>query len=137
MIPSMGIQYLLMVTWNWSEIFIHRTIYREIKNQSDYTTVANKYYLWILVAIDRCIGAGLDSLNVCLVLRDGFPKSTLNFIQAMGKCERGTCSKKTGTRNLICFHLLLFLNSFIYLVDRIYKDGVADETLSNNEDNCL
>jgi hypothetical protein len=36
-----------------------------------------------MVAMSGCIGAGLDSPDVTVVVRDGFPSSLLDLIQEM------------------------------------------------------
>lgn len=49
----------------------------------------NIYYPRILCATNGCIGAGLDSDDVVLVIQDGFPSCLLDLIQEMSQIGRG------------------------------------------------
>ena len=84
----------------------------------------NKFYPRFLIATSACIGAGLDSNNVKLVVRDGFPCSLMDFIQEMGRCGRGV-DLSTGQQQLGTFDLIISIDSFIYLVERIFEDDVS------------
>jgi len=94
-------------------------------NNGDEHIINNKFYPRFLIATSACIGAGLDSNNVKLVVRDGFPCSLLDFIQEMGRCGRGV-DASTGQRQSGTFDLIISIESFIYLVERIFEDDVSD-----------
>jgi superfamily II DNA helicase RecQ len=85
----------------------------------------------ILLATSGCIGAGLDCSQVVLVLRDGFPTSMVDFIQEMGRCGRSRVNDNNEEciQSTDCFHLILSLNSFTYLAERIY----TQTSLTTNE----
>jgi hypothetical protein len=94
----------------------------EVTNTSE-KMLNNEYVPRILLATSGCIGAGLDSKYVVLVLRDGFPTSMVDLIQEMGRCGR---SRNESTANNISimdsFHLIVSLPSFTYLIERIFED---------------
>jgi hypothetical protein len=84
----------------------------------------NKFYPRILVATSSCIGAGLDSSSVYTVIRIGFPTSTLDLIQEMGRCGRNRIND--GTNPSDNFHVFVNLNDFIYLNERLYVQEEDD-----------
>ena len=61
----------------------------EVENAESIVKDGIEYYPRLLAATAGCIGAGLDSPEVRLVLREGVPPSVLDFIQEMGWCGRG------------------------------------------------
>ena len=87
----------------------------------------NKFVPRILLATSGCIGAGLDSSEVVLVMRDGFPTSMIDFVQEMGRCGRSRATNNEVNRSIHnCFHLIVSLQSLTYLIERIF----APNTLS-------
>ena len=89
----------------------------------------NKFVPRILLATSGCIGAGLDSSEVVLVMRDGFPTSMIDFVQEMGRCGRSRATNNEVNRSIHnCFHLIVSLQSLTYLIERIF----APNTLSKN-----
>ena len=78
----------------------------------------NAFYPRILLATAGCIGAGLDSADVYTVIRVGFPSGILDMVQEIGRCGCGRITTSgTHTDN---FHLLLSLEDFVYLNQRLY-----------------
>lgn len=78
----------------------------------------NEYYPRILLATAGCIGAGLDSSDVFSVIRVGFPSGILDMVQELGRCGRGRITASGDhTDN---FSLLLSLDDFVYLNQRLY-----------------
>eukprot|EP00559_Dactyliosolen_fragilissimus_P004937 CAMPEP_0184871964 /NCGR_PEP_ID=MMETSP0580-20130426/41018_1 /TAXON_ID=1118495 /ORGANISM="Dactyliosolen fragilissimus" /LENGTH=304 /DNA_ID=CAMNT_0027374695 /DNA_START=584 /DNA_END=1498 /DNA_ORIENTATION=+ len=79
----------------------------------------------ILLATASCIGASLDSDEVYGVIRIGFPESTLNFIQEMGRCGRNRDSNQDEPTDT--FVLIISLNDYVYMIERIYDTKESDE----------
>jgi len=79
----------------------------------------------ILLATASCIGAGLDSDEVYGVIRIGFPESILNFIQEMGRCGRNRDSNQDEPTDT--FVLIISLNDYVYMIERIYDTKESDE----------
>ena len=75
---------------------------------------SNKFNPRILLATAGSIGAGIDSQDVYSVSRIGFLTSIIDMDQEMGRCGRGT-DNRPGE-----FHLILSLNEFVYLNQRLY-----------------
>ena len=104
----------------------------------------NKFFPRILVATSGCIGAGLDSPDVYLVVRDGFPSSLLDLIQEMGRCARGSSNETNNNHSTenaadnVCgaFDLILYTNSLEYMILRIHS-GNEDGNLTTNELNLI
>ena len=124
-------------------LIIHGDMKKEVKfvSAERFTTTvtnpqelidSNQYYPRILLATAGSIGAGLDSSDVFSVTRIGFPTSVIDMAQEMGRCGRGI-NKGPGE-----FHLLLSLNDFVYLNQRLYlpRDplSVAIKPLLTTED---
>ena len=89
----------------------------------------NQFNARILVATSGCIGAGLDSSDVHVVIRDGIPSSILDLIQEMGRCGRGVNSS-TGQNNAGHFHIVINSKTIEYLIIRIFEE---DDSLSEEE----
>ena len=88
-------------------------------------TTQHQFSPRILLATASCIGAGLDCHDVYSVIRIGFPSSTLDLIQEMGRCGRGRSSNDTiPTDNYV---LIINLSDFIYMYERIYTKEKSDE----------
>ena len=64
------------------------------------------------------IGTGLDSQDVYSVTRIGYPTSVIDMAQEMGRCGRGRSSSGSAVTGE--FHLVLSLNDFVYLNQRLY-----------------
>ena len=99
----------------------------------------NKYYPRILIATASCVGAGLDCSDVYCVIRDGFPTSIMHFSQELGRCGRARSVGKNGYSDN--FELIVNMDSFIYLNERLYVtektdncDSVKVITTSNGND---
>ena len=99
------------------------------------------YFPRILIATSGCIGAGLDSSDVHLVVRDGSPSSILDFIQEMGRCGR-TRNIESNDINKDSFHLVVTISSLVYMIERIYgskdvprtdDDTIIDKIVSDEE----
>ena len=78
----------------------------------------NRFYPRILLATAGSIGAGLDSSDVYVVCRAGFPTSIFEMAQELGRCGRG----RTNESGIVTdnFHLMLSLDDFIYLNTRLF-----------------
>jgi len=85
----------------------------------------NKFYVRILLATAGSIGAGLGSQDVFSVTRIGYPTSAIDMAQEMGQCGRGR-SSVDGAVSGGKFHLVLSLDDFVYLNQRLYmpKDNM-------------
>ena len=80
---------------------------------------ANDFYPRVLIATSGCIGAGLDSDEVHVVLRMGFPCSISDFIQEMGRCGRN--QHTNNDHPLVdCYHLITSLSDYVYLNVRLF-----------------
>ena len=94
----------------------------ELTNISE-QILKNEYVPRILLATSGCIGAGLDSKYVVLVLRDGFPTSMIDLIQEMGRCGRSWNESIENDISIMdAFHLIISLPSFTYLIERIFDN---------------
>jgi hypothetical protein len=74
----------------------------------------------ISVATFGAANAGMDSLDVCLVLRDGFPPSVADLLQELGRAGRrpaSTCI--AGMIDRYCINNSL--KSFVSLIQRIHR----------------
>ena len=78
----------------------------------------NRYYTRILIATASCIGAGLDCSEVYCVIRDGSPTSIMHLSQELGRCGRERSIGRDGYSDN--FELILNMDSFIYLNERLY-----------------
>jgi hypothetical protein len=90
-----------------------------------------------LFGTSGCIGAGLDSDEVRLVLRLGMPTSLINLIQEMGRCG---CQKeiiRVSNHNLDCYKIYSPLQDYIYLNERIFiEETENDEVNCDNIEGC-
>ena len=78
----------------------------------------NKFNARILLATAGSIGAGLDSQDVFSVTRIGYPTSAIDMAQVMGRCGRDRSSVDDAVSGGE-FHLVLSLNDFVYLNQRL------------------
>ena len=92
----------------------------------------NDFYPRALIATSSCIGAGLDCSDFCVVARDGFPTSLLDFAQEIGRCGRSEDST-TNEKAHRCFQLMLSMNSFLCLVERMRSVEDVDSSLVTEE----
>ena len=90
----------------------------------------NRYYPRILIATASCIGAGLDCSEVYCVIRDGFPASMMHLSQELGRCGRERSIGKDGYSDN--FELILNMESFVYLNERLY---VTEKTQKPDKSN--
>jgi superfamily II DNA helicase RecQ len=111
--------------------FVCTQCFTQIVEHPNQLLEENVYFPRILVATSGCIGAGLDSPDVDLVIRDGFPSSLLDLIQEMGRCGRGQC-QSTNDKKPGHFHMIVNIDSFIYLIERLYTDN-NDESDQDKE----
>ena len=96
----------------------------------DHVIDENIFFPRILFATAGCIGAGLDCTNVFSVIRVGFPSSIIDLIQEMGRC--GRCRQNDGSNPSDLFILILNLNDYIYMNERIFsKDSKPDDETPN------
>ena len=79
---------------------------------------SNKFYARILLATAGSNGVGLDSQDIYSVTRIGYPTSVIDMAQEMGRCGRGPSSSGSAVTGE--FHLVLSLNDFVYLNQRLY-----------------
>ena len=112
------------------------------KRNIDECIEKNLFYPRILCATSGCIGAGLDSDDVHLVLRDGIPPSTLDLIQEMGRCGRGRGGNDdTGNSDLVgnvdMYHIVFSLKSYLYLIRRIHQDDEMAENERKEVDKVM
>ena len=77
-------------------ICIHGSMEPEVKfstaksfTLSLHRTSTDTVFPRILVATEGCIGAGLDSDSVHLIVHIGFPLSIMDLMQEMVRCGRG------------------------------------------------
>lgn len=98
------------------------------------------FYPRFLFGTPGCVGAGIDSDEVCIVFREGPPTSILNLCQELGRCGRGNASSAdrddnvgdTASSNL--FFVTFNMDHFIYLFERIYIDDCNDVETIHNDD---
>ena len=93
------------------------------------------HYRRFLLATAGCIGAGLDTDKVYLVLWDGFPISILDLVQEdMGWCGRGRSNN--GENPSEKYHIMATLPNYIYLVEWLYKtdDTKASQSFISMEE---
>ena len=89
----------------------------------------NEFVPRILLATSGCIGAGLDSSEVVLVMRDGFPTSMIDFVQEMGRCGRSIAPDNEHNTSIHdCFHIIISLQSLTYLIEHIYAPTTLSKT---------
>ena len=82
-----------------------------------------------LLGTPGCIGAGLDCSSVNLVCRIGFPTSLLHFIQEMGRCGRTQNNDELNT-----YSIVLHLNDYVYLVERLYISSKPSNISQQNKE---
>ena len=93
---------------------------------------SSKFTPRVLLGTSGCIGTGLDSDDVHLMIRLGLPTSTLHLIQEMGRCGRNCHDNNeildTGTN---CYHVMFTIYDYAYLIERLYVNDIEH----NNEEN--
>jgi hypothetical protein len=102
-----------------------RTI-SDIDNQD----ISKKYTPKFLFGTSGCVGAGLDSDEVRLVIWLGMPTSIINLIQEMGQCGHKKQALSSNEPNKDWLKIYFSLYDFIYLNERIY---MLEETNDEND----
>ena len=92
----------------------------------------SKFTPRVLLGTSGCIGTGLDSDDVHLMVRLGLPTSILHLIQEMGRCGRNlsTIDPLDTLRN--CYYVMYTLHDYVYLTERLYINDIQSP---NEEDN--
>jgi hypothetical protein len=86
-----------------------------------------------LFGTSGCIGAGLDSDEVHLVIRLGMPTSLIDLIQEMGQCGWQKDNVKLNNQNLDSFKIYLFcLTDYIYLNEQTFIIGREIDTIHSD-----
>jgi hypothetical protein len=80
----------------------------------------------ILVATSGAANAGIDSADVYLVLRDGFPPSIADLLQELGRAGRRLASLCIAGM-IDRYRINISLKSFVSLIKRIYRAPKGDE----------
>ena len=82
----------------------------------------------ILLATASCIGTGLDSDDVCSVIRIGCPPSRLELMQEMGRCGRNRNASSHPTP-VDKFVIIANLDDFVHVHERMCnsEDSNTDE----------
>ena len=82
-----------------------------------------------LIGTTGCIGAGLDCLDVHLVIRFGLSTNIINFIQEMGRCGRDNASvNTTSSKNIDYFNIIFNVQDFVYLHKRLHIENYQNDT---------
>ena len=94
---------------------------------TSFTKVANanelmeqdKLYPRVLAATSSCIGAGLDSNEVCVVIKQGMPSSKMEMVQEMGRCGR---KARVDVERRDEYMFMLQLEDYMYLNERQFVE---------------
>lgn len=78
-----------------------------------------------LIGTSGCIGAGLDAMDVHLVMRIGLSPSLIDFVQEMGRCGR-LVSNDNNTTSSDLFSIVFSIHDYVYLYERIFIEEVDD-----------
>ena len=83
-----------------------------------------KLHLRVLALTSSCIGAGLDSSDVCVVIKQGIPTSKMEMLREMGRCG---CGDEEDIERHDEYMLMLQLENYVYLNERLFVDKTKEE----------
>jgi superfamily II DNA helicase RecQ len=82
----------------------------------------------VLIATAGAAGVGIDSPEVHLVLRDGFPPSILSLVQELGRAGRGENASPDTDKCVV----IVSLYDYLYLLKRIHENNDTNSDKKGN-----
>ena len=119
--------------------FAYTTAFTNTPFDSNEQNIDNNIQPRFLVGTSGCIGAGLDSPDVHLVMRIGISPSIIDFIQEMGRCGRMNYQQSLTIASDI-FSIVFSIHDYVYLYERIFieKEQInQDESDSEMQNNLM